>query len=138
MKNIIYHIGSNKLTNEIFIVNETVSPTHAQLFVNENNQFVIIDLLSKFGTLVNDQKISSPVILSNTDIISIGSIKFKHFDLAQAIMKYDSVNSNTNKKSIQLISTLYNKSISRNREKRVSSNLDTLFTYYIDYKKNLI
>ena len=56
---------------------------------------------------------------ANTDIISIGSIKFKHFDLAQAIMKYDAVNSNTNKKSIQLISTLNNKSISRNRKKRV-------------------
>ena len=129
MKNIIYHIGSNKLTNEIFIVNETVSSTHAQLFVNENNQFVIIDLLSKFGTLVNDHKISSPVILSNTDIISIGSIKFKHFDLAQAIMKYDAVNSNTNKKSIQLISTLNNKSISRNRKKRFGFILFAILSF---------
>ena len=119
MKNIIYHIGSNKFTNQIFIVNDTVSPTHAQLFVDENNQLVLIDLLSKFGTLVNGKKIISPVILSNTDIISIGILEFKYFDLAQAIMKYDSVNTNTNKKSTQLISTLNNKSISRNREKRV-------------------
>ena len=45
MKNIIYHIGSNKLTNEIFIVNETVSSTHAQLFVDEKMKPTFFDKL---------------------------------------------------------------------------------------------
>ncbi len=80
MKNILYHIGSNKLTNEIYIVNDSVSSTHAQLFVDENNQIVIIDLLSKNETLVNGRKIFSPVKLSRTDVISIGNFIFNQFD----------------------------------------------------------
>lgn len=114
MKNILYHIGSNKLTNEIYIVNDSVSSSHAQLFVDENNQIVIIDLLSKNGTLVNGRKIFSPVTLSHTDVISIGNFIFNQFDLLQAITKFDFENKNSIQKNILLVSTINNNMLNKN------------------------
>ena len=55
----IYHIGRDKLKNQIYIKDNSVSSLHAQLIFSENN-WLLIDLKSKNGTYINNQKIQSP------------------------------------------------------------------------------
>jgi hypothetical protein len=52
-----------------------VSNPHAK-FAIRNNQFVVADMLSKNGTLVNGARIESFVVLNENDQIQIGSTLF--------------------------------------------------------------
>ena len=58
----IYHIGRSEKKNEIYISDSTVSSTHAQIYVNKNLDINIIDLSSKNGVFVNNNRINSPKI----------------------------------------------------------------------------
>ena len=60
MRETVYHIGRNKNSNEIYVFNDTVSSSHAQIIIDENGDLIIIDLSSKNGILVNGKKIISP------------------------------------------------------------------------------
>ena len=53
MKERVYHIGRSNNSNELFILNESVSTSHAQVILDENNDLIIIDLESKNGVFVN-------------------------------------------------------------------------------------
>lgn len=64
-----YHIGREK-SCEIFIDDKSVSRRHARI-VYDGSNFLIEDLNSKNGVLVNDEKIQS-VVLQNLDCIQIG------------------------------------------------------------------
>ena len=44
MRETLYHIGRNKNSNEIYVFNETVSSSHAQIIIDENGDLIIIDL----------------------------------------------------------------------------------------------
>ena len=59
MREAVYHIGRNKNSNEIYIYNETVSSSHAQIIIDENGDLIIIDLSSKNGILINGEKFFS-------------------------------------------------------------------------------
>ena len=72
----LYHIGRDKINNEIFIIDDSISQSHAQIFIDENIDLTIIDLSSKNGIFVNNKKIDSPCKLKNQDKIRLGSISF--------------------------------------------------------------
>ena len=104
----LYHIGRDKTENEIFIVDESVSLSHAQIFIDENVDLTIIDLSSKNGVFVNNVKIESPLKLNDQDLIRLGNVSFKKKDLLNAIRKYES---NKIKKNISFISTIKKESL---------------------------
>ena len=99
----LYHIGRDKIKNEIFIDDDSVSLSHAQVFLDKNIDLTIIDLSSKNGVFVNNNKIKSPLKLDEQDLITLGSISFTKKDLLSAIKLYEN---NIIKKNIPLISTI--------------------------------
>ena len=89
MKEAVYHIGRNKNSNEIYVFNETVSSSHAQIIIDENGDLIIIDLSSKNGISVNNEKIASPVKLFKDDLITIGEFKCTQADLLNAVRVFE-------------------------------------------------
>ena len=45
----LYHIGRNQINNELFIIDDSISLSHAQVFIDKNIDLTIIDLSSKNG-----------------------------------------------------------------------------------------
>ena len=111
MKEAVYHIGRNKNSNEIYVFNETVSSSHAQVIIDENSDLIIIDLSSKNGILVNGTKILSPVKLLKNDIITIGDFDCTQTDLLNAIKVFDFKNKIPSERSIPLKSSLVKETI---------------------------
>jgi len=70
-----FKIGRNE-ENNLTLTSQTVSSFHAQIHLNRKKQFIITDLQSINGTLVNDENITT-VILKNNDLIEIGEVRFK-------------------------------------------------------------
>jgi adenylate cyclase len=60
-------------TVSLVLDDESVSRRHALLQRAEDDQYYITDLGSSNGTYVNQQRVSTPVILQSGDIVSIGS-----------------------------------------------------------------
>jgi hypothetical protein len=106
MRETLYHIGRNKNSNEIYVFNETVSSSHAQIIIDENGDLIIIDLSSKNGVLVNGKKIVSPVKLVKNDVISIGDFNCTQSDLINAIKVFDFKNQQPFERSVPLKSSL--------------------------------
>jgi len=111
MRETVYHIGRNKNSNEIYVFNETVSSSHAQVIIDENSDLIIIDLSSKNGILVNGTKILSPVKLLKNDIITIGDFDCTQTDLLNAIKVFDFKNKIPSERSIPLKSSLVKETI---------------------------
>ena len=102
----LYHIGRDKNQNEIYILDDSVSKKHAQILINNDADLIIIDLSSKNGVFVNDNKIKSPLKLSNNDKVRIGNFSFTKEELVNAI-KIHEINKKENKtKNISLISSI--------------------------------
>ena len=99
----LYHIGRNQINNELFIIDDSISLSHAQVFIDKNIDLTIIDLSSKNGVFVNNNKILSPYKLENQDTIRLGSISFTKENLLNAIKSYEK---NDLKKNIPLASTI--------------------------------
>jgi pSer/pThr/pTyr-binding forkhead associated (FHA) protein len=99
----LYHIGRDKINNEIFIIDDSISLSHAQVFIDKNINLTIIDLSSKNGVFVNNNKIISPYKLEDQDTIRLGSISFTKENLLKAIKLYEN---NDLKKNIPLASTV--------------------------------
>ena len=70
-------IGRNPLC-DIHVDDNGVSRHHA-ILVRNDNATIIIDLKSRNGTRVNDQRVSSQVLI-NDDVISIGDYRLKVID----------------------------------------------------------
>ena len=89
METFLYHIGRDKINNQIYIDDESVSVSHAQVFVDQNKNFIIIDLSSTNGVIINDKKIETPTQLENKDLIGLGNsyYKSKIFPMQLTIMK---------------------------------------------------
>lgn len=106
MRDNLYHIGRDKFDNEIYIINDSVSSTHAQVLIDENSDVVIIDLSSKNGVYVNDTKIESPVKLKTGDVITLGDFSFTNKDLLHAIRVFDYKQNLSKEKNVPLNSSI--------------------------------
>jgi beta-barrel assembly-enhancing protease len=102
----LYHIGRDKANNEIYIIDESVSSSHAQILIDENADLIIIDLSSKNGVFVNSIKIESPIKLENGDVIKLGNFSFTKQDLLNAIKVFESNKREGNASNISLISSI--------------------------------
>ena len=120
MRETVYHIGRNKNSNEIYVFNETVSSSHAQVIIDENSDLIIIDLSSKNGVLVNGTKIVSPVKLLKNDIITIGDYDCTQTDLLNAIKVFDFKNKIPSERSIPLKSSLLKDTIKQKKYKKMN------------------
>jgi hypothetical protein len=59
---------------KIHIPDETISAQHARLYLIDQNWW-IHDLNSTNGTFLNDERIEQPCILTDNDMLQVGSIK---------------------------------------------------------------
>ena len=87
----LYHIGRDRNKNDIYIIDESVSSTHAQVFIDSKIDLYIVDLSSKNGVYVNGNKINESTILENNDKISLGNFSFTKEDLLEAIKIYENL-----------------------------------------------
>lgn len=62
--------------NTIVVEDDSAAAAHARLR-RENGVWWLEDLGSRTGTLLNDSPLSKPTILTEGDIIGIGSLRFK-------------------------------------------------------------
>ena len=102
----LYHIGRDKTNNEIYIIDDSVSSSHAQILIDENVDLIIIDLSSKNGVFVNGNKIESPLKLGNEDIIKLGNFSFTKQDLLNAIKVFESNKKRGGSINISLVSSI--------------------------------
>lgn len=65
--------------NDIVFQNNSVSMHHAELFLQRNSEFSIVDLNSTNGVLVNDVKVAQSV-LNNRDVVEIGEVRLRFID----------------------------------------------------------
>lgn len=66
-------------TNAVVLPGEKVSRRHAMIHRQGESEFWLIDLGSANGTYVNGRRISQPLRLEDTDIISIGDYRLQFF-----------------------------------------------------------
>jgi pSer/pThr/pTyr-binding forkhead associated (FHA) protein len=70
-----YKVGrSNEC--DVILDHITVSREHAEFFIDPEGNAFLTDLNSTYGTFVNDQKISEPVLLNSGDIVAFGDKQF--------------------------------------------------------------
>ena len=122
----LYHIGRDKNQNEIYIVDDSVSKTHAQLLIDDNADLIIIDLSSKNGVLVNDMRINSPVKLLKDDKVRLGHFSFTKEDLVNSIKLYESNKKENIKKNILLVSSLNSTKNQKKITKSKASNFNKI------------
>ena len=85
IKNLLTNLG-RKLDNHIVLNDPRVSRNHAQIRVMDN-QYILLDLNSTGGTLVNGKKISKSVLYSG-DSISLAGLEIKFVqDMPRMISK---------------------------------------------------
>ncbi len=63
-------------TNQIAILDDRASRRHALVHAQEQNQYWLVDLGSRNGTLLNGRRVSQPTLLHDGDRIEIGSTAF--------------------------------------------------------------
>ena len=123
MRETVYHIGRNKNSNEIYVSDETVSSSHAQVIIDENSDLIIIDLSSKNGILVNGYKIISPTKLDKDDVITIGDFNCTQTDLLNSIKVFDFKNKVPSERSIPLKSSINKKNINSTDNKKMNKKI---------------
>ena len=122
----LYHIGRDKANNEIYIIDESVSSSHAQILIDENADLIIIDLSSKNGVFVNSNKIESPLKLENGDVIKLGNFSFTKQDLLNAIKVFESNKRKGNTSNISLISSIQRVSKESRPKKKINAKRSTV------------
>lgn len=127
----LYHIGRDKTNNEIYIIDDSVSSSHAQILIDENVDLIIIDLSSKNGVFVNGNKIKSPLKLENEDVIKLGNFSFTKQDLLNAIKVFESNKKKGNSSNISLVSSIQKVSKKSNPKKKNNAKRSTVVTLII-------
>lgn len=61
---------------DIVLDHITVSREHAEFFIDPQLNVFLTDLKSSYGTFVNSNRISEPVLLTRGDIVSFGDEQF--------------------------------------------------------------
>ena len=69
-------IGRSK-DNNFVISDQWISRNHAMLQSTARGEFYLIDLGSRNGTFVNGRRVSIPVILNDTDLLTLGKTKLE-------------------------------------------------------------
>tara|TARA_B100001250_G_scaffold412619_1_gene444351 strand:- start:5485 stop:6816 length:1332 start_codon:yes stop_codon:yes gene_type:complete len=105
----LYHIGRDNSKNEIYIIDDSVSKIHAQLLIDKNADLIIIDLSSKNGVYINNEKIVSPRKLLKDDKIRLGNVTFFTQDIVNSIKIFENNKKENNTKNIPLILSSNNK-----------------------------
>jgi pSer/pThr/pTyr-binding forkhead associated (FHA) protein len=129
----IYHIGRNQKSNQIFISDISVSSIHAQVLIDEDKNLIIIDLSSKNGIYINNEKISGPTKINKNDVVSIGTYKCSKNDIINAIKKYDFNNKNQETQNVHLKSSL-----STNNNFRILSNTKITKKFFIGFLASIL
>lgn len=62
--------------NNIVLDSEYVSGYHARIY-QKNNDYILKDMGSTNGTLLNGIKVERPIVIKNNDLVGIGGIVFK-------------------------------------------------------------
>jgi len=133
MQGDIYHIGRNQKSNQIFISDISVSSVHAQVLIDEDKNLIIIDLSSKNGIYINNEKISGPTKINKNDVVSIGTYKCSKNDIINAIQKYDFNNKNQETQNVHLKSSL-----STNNNFRILSNTKITKKFFIGFLASIL
>jgi len=127
----LYHIGRDKAKNEIYIIDDSVSLSHAQILIDENVDLIIIDLSSKNGVFVNGNKIQFPLKLENEDVIKLGNFSFTKQDLLNAIKVFESNKKKGNPSNISLISSIQKISKKSKPKNKINTKRSTVITLII-------
>jgi len=127
----LYHLGRDKANNEIYIIDDSVSLSHAQILIDENVDLIIIDLSSKNGVFVNSNKIESPLKLENEDVIKLGNFSFTKQDLLNAIKVFESNKKKGNSSNISLISSIQEVSKKSQPKKKINTKRSTVIALII-------
>jgi hypothetical protein len=64
-------------TSDIKVSDSGASRQHAELWVNYNQQYMVLDCGSRNGTYLNDKLICGPTLLKQGDVIRIGEQRFE-------------------------------------------------------------
>ncbi len=67
-----FYIGRDAQA-DMLIQNETLSAIHARVFF-KNQRWMIEDLQSTNGTFINEERLSTPAVLVNEDLVSCGQV----------------------------------------------------------------
>ena len=121
METFLYHIGRDKINNQIYIDDESVSVSHAQVFVDQNKNFIIIDLSSTNGVIINNKKIETPTQLENKDLIGLGNSYYKKQDISDAIDNYETNKKRGNENGVPLISSHQSPKFKKYGKKKVKT-----------------
>ena len=62
--------------NDIILPKQNVSKRHSRVVVKDG-KFIIVDLKSTNGTYVNGQRLQTPKVLADNDVINIGDFTLK-------------------------------------------------------------
>jgi adenylate cyclase len=65
--------------NNLVLPDRWISRNHAMLQGMENGEFYLIDLGSRNGTFINGRRVSVPVILKNSDLLTFGQTEIQFF-----------------------------------------------------------
>ncbi|MFN8284327.1 MAG: FHA domain-containing protein [Chitinophagales bacterium] len=71
-----FKIGRDEKTNSFHISAPSLSRNHAEIIFNENGQFIINDLNSTNGVIINSKKENS-IVLKHGDILKLGDVILK-------------------------------------------------------------
>lgn len=71
-----YIIGKDPTTSDIIFTDLSVSKNHTKISIDENKNIFVEDLGSKNGTYVNNAKIDQKTLVTQTDLITIGTTTF--------------------------------------------------------------
>ena len=121
METFLYHIGRDKINNQIYIDDESVSVSHAQVFVDQNKNFIIIDLSSTNGVIIDDKKIETPTQLENRHLIRLGNSFYKKEDISNAIQHYETNKKRGNENAVPLISSHPKQKLKKYGRKKVKT-----------------
>ena len=123
METFLYHIGRDKISNQIYVEDDSVSISHAQVYIDENKNLIIIDLLSTNGVIINGKKIEAPTPLKNKDLISLGSILYKKQDFFDAIELFEINKNKGNDNGVLLVSSHLKSNVKKQHKKKIKTDV---------------
>lgn len=81
--------------NNFVLPDRWISRNHAMLQGTDNGRFYLIDLGSRNGTFVNGRRVSVPVILHDSDLLTFGQTELRFFSPVDAAENADAAQRNS-------------------------------------------
>ena len=117
MKDTVYHICSNKALSNFFLYKEPTKYCHAQFYLDDNGDLIIINLNTKI--IINGLELLNPTKVQLNDKIKINESIFILEDLYQSMAIFDT--QKDDKTTTPLISSNANKNISNKDSNKTKS-----------------